>query len=138
MQQASPDTYSCLNKTLYFIGLSIPGFRFYAPIFRAPYPSIAYPCWDHSGRTVVRNLMNENITIVCGILPNSGDGLQCYQTACIQDLATLKSRNPKSLIRHTDINRYIKQNCDATTRILTTTTIQQLAEYVPESEGTQL
>ena len=138
MQQASPDTYTGLDKTLYFIGLSSPGFRFYAPVFRAPYPSIAYPCWDHSGRTVVRNLMNTNITIVCGILPNSGDGMQCYQTACIQDLATLKSRNPKSLIRHTDINRHIKQNCDATTRILTTTTIQQLAEYVPESKGTQL
>ena len=107
-------------------------------MFRAPYPSIAYPCWDHSGRTVVRNLMNENITIVCGILSNSGDGLQCYQTACIQDLATLKLRNPNSLIRHTDINRHIRQNCDATTRILTTTTIQQLAEYVPESKGTQL
>ena len=90
------------------------------------------------GRTTVRNLMNENITIVSGIPPNSGDGLQCYQTACIQDLATLKSRNPKSLIRHTDINRYVKQNCDATARILTTTTIQQLAEYVPESRDTQL
>ena len=138
MQQASPDTYSCLDKTLYFIGLSTPGFRFFAPVFRAPYPSIAYPCWDHSGRTVVRNLMKENLTIVCGILPNSGDGMQCYQTACIQDLATLKARYPKSLIRHTDINRHVKQNCDATTRILTTTTIQQLAEFVPESKGIQL
>lgn len=67
-----------------------------------------------------------------------GDGLQCYQTACIQDLATLKSRDPNSLIRHTDINRHIRQNCDATTRVLTTTTIQQLAERVPESKGTQL
>lgn len=42
MQQTTPDTYNCIDKTLYFIGLSIPGFRFYASIFRAPYPSIAY------------------------------------------------------------------------------------------------
>ena len=51
-----------------FIGLPLPNFVFYAPLLRSEYPSIAYPCWDHSARTVVRNLMNSNITIVCGEL----------------------------------------------------------------------
>ena len=75
IQLASPATYNCTGKTLDFIGLPISSFRFFAPIFRSPYPSIAYPCWDHPGRTVVRNIMNENITIVSGILPNNGDGM---------------------------------------------------------------
>ena len=135
---ASPSTYSNMNKIPMFIGLSMPDYCFFAPILRPPYPAIAYPCWDHSGRTVIRNLMSENITIVCGILPNGGDGMQCYQVATIDDLYTLKSRNPNSVVKHSDINRHIKQNCDATSRVLTEKVIQELAEYVPEAKGTQL
>lgn len=136
---ATPSTYSGLNKTPMFVGMSISNYRFYAPILRPPFSAIAYPCWDHSGRTVVRNLMNENITLVCGILPTAGHGeLQCYRTATIKDLHTLKKRNPNSIIKHSDINRHIKQNCDATSRLLTSNVIAELAQFVPESKGTQL
>ena len=135
---ATPSTYSVLDKAPMFIGLSSANYRFYAPIFRTPYPAIAYPCWDHSGRTVIRNLMNENITIVCGILPSTGDGIQCYQVASVNDIHTLKRRHPNSVVRHSDFNRYIKQNCDATSRFLTNKVIEELAEYVLESKGTQL
>ena len=137
---ASTPTFNAIlpsDMQMKFIGLPINEFRFFAPFFRT-YPSIAYPCWDHSSRTVLRNLMNDNITVVCGTIPNHGDGIQLYQTASIRDLHTLKSRFPNSNVRHSDINKYIKQNCDATTRVLTTTTIQELATHVPESKGTQL
>ena len=134
---ASPTTFLSNLPQVKFIGLPISGFRFFAPFLRT-YPSIAYPCWDHSGRSVVRNLMNEKITIVCSVLPDHGDGMQVYQTASIRDLHTLKSRNPSSFVRHSDINRHVKQNCDATARILTSTTIEELATFVPESKGTQL
>ena len=61
-----------------------------------------------------------------------------HQTACIQDLHTLKLRYPKALIKHTDITPHINQNCDATCRVLTDKTVQELATYVPEARGTQL
>ena len=132
---ATPSTYSNLNKIPALIGLSLPNYCFFAPILRPPYPAMAYPCWDHSGRTVIRNLMSENISIVCGI---DGDGIQCYQVATIDDLYTLKSRNPNSIVKHSDINRHIKQNCDATSRVLTDKVIHELAQYVPEAKGTRL
>ena len=69
---ASPATY---NEDIRYIGLPISSYRFYALILRPPHPSIAYPGWDHSRWTVVRNLMNMNVTLVCGKLPASGDGL---------------------------------------------------------------
>ena len=137
---ATPSTYMdhCPTHSIKFIGLPLPNFVFYAPFLRSEYPSIAYPCWDHSARTVVRNLMNSNITIVCGELTNSGDGMQCYRTATIHDLRALKNRHAGSIVKHSDINPFIKQNCDATTRILTTKTIEELSTHVPESKGTQL
>ena len=137
---ATPSTYSNLDKVPMFIGLSSHQYRFYAPILRPPYPAIAYPCWDHSGRTVLRTLMNEKITIVCGVLPSTSgvSGIQCYQIATINDLRTLKRRNPNSIVKHSDINRYVKQNCDLTARLLTDTVIEELPHYVPESKGTQL
>ena len=137
---ATPSTYTkhCPSTSVKFLGLPLPNFVFFAPFLRSEYPSIAYPCWDHSARTVVRNLMNSNITIVCGELENTSGGLQCYSTATIHDLHTLKSRYPASTVKHSDINPLIKQNCDATTRILTKTTISELHAHVPESKGTQL
>ena len=56
-----------LDKVPMFIGLSNPHYQLYAPIFRPPFPTIAYPCWNHSGRTVIKNLTNEDHN--CGILP---------------------------------------------------------------------
>lgn len=45
--------------------------------------------------------MNNNITIVCGVLPNSGDGLQQH------DLRTLKLQHPNAKVKHTDIIPHI-------------------------------
>ena len=137
LKLASPTTFIGLLPETHFIGLPVSNFFFFAPLLRS-YPSIAYPCWDHSSRTVLRNLMNDNITIVCSTIPNQGDGIQLYQTASIRDLHTLKNRLPNSSVQHSDINRNIKQNCDATTRVLTRATIEDLATHVPESRGTQL
>lgn len=66
------------------------------------------------------------------------DGLQHYSTATITDLHILKLRCPKAEIKHSDITPHIKQNCDATARILTQKTVDLLAAHVPESTGTQL
>ena len=78
------------------------------------------------------------IVIVSGIISNQGDGLQLYQMSSITDLHTLKNRYPNSSVRHSDINKHIKQKCDATTRVLTKQTIKDLAIHVSESKGTQL
>lgn len=134
---ASPATYHKYDSIKY-VGLPLSDYCFFAPVLRPPYPSIAYPCWDHSGRTVLRNLMNENITIVCAKLPASKDGMQHYLTASIQDLLSLKACKPNVTVKYSDIYPHIKQNCDATTRVLTKDTIQELAQHVPESKGTQL
>ena len=78
---ASPSTF-CFSE-VHYMGLPIKGFVFFAPILRSPYPSIAYPCWDHSSRTSVRNLMN-NISIVSETHAKFKDGLQHYSTATIK------------------------------------------------------
>lgn len=82
--------------------------------------------------------MNQNISIVAGMLPNSGDGIQQYSIATIQDLKTLKHRKPNCTIRYADITPQVKQNCDATVRVLSTSTLEDLSRYVPESGATQL
>lgn len=135
---ASPATYSSIDTPKVFVGLPIKDYRFFAPILRPPFPSIAYPCWDHSGRTVVRNLMNDNTTLVFGKLEATRDGMQRYLTASIQDLNALKACNSGINLKYSDINPHIKQNCDATVRIISQNIIQKLAEHVPESTGTQL
>ena len=121
-----------------FLGLPRKDFTFFAPFLRPRFPSIAYPCWDHSSRTSVRNLMNSNISIVAGILPSGEDKVQRYSVASIHDLLTLKLRHPNAAVRHADITPHIKQNCDATVRVISALTIQQLGTHVPESQGTQL
>lgn len=125
IQLSTPCTF--VNPHLKFI---VNGFGFYAPFLRA-FPFIAYLCRDHSGRTVLRNLMNRNTTIVCGT-----------RRRCTNISNSLHWRPSDTKInaniKHSDINRNIKQNCDATARVLTTLTIQHLATFVPESKGTQL
>lgn len=71
----SPSTYynhmeHVVYSSLDFLGLPRDDFMFLAPFLRASYPSIAYPCWDRSGRTAVRNLMNTGINIVAEVLPS--------------------------------------------------------------------
>ena len=69
------------------------GFVFFSPFLRPDFPSIAYPCWDHSGRTLLRNLMNSKISVVAGILPDSQDCIKKYKIASISDLLALKEEN---------------------------------------------
>ena len=67
---ASPSTYAEAGLEITFIGLQRNDFSFFAPILQPSYPTIAYPCWDHSSRTSVCNLMNGNISIVSDELEN--------------------------------------------------------------------
>ena len=99
------------------------GFVFYASILREV-PSITYPCWDHSGRTSIRNLMNENIKIVCEVLPPGN--IQKYSFATIYDLKALKAKSPTRRIRHADITPHVRQNCDATVRVISKSTVDAL------------
>ena len=77
---------------------------FFAPLLRVSNASIAYPCWDHSGRTVLRNLMNARISIVAEVLPMVGAcTYQECKIASIKDLLLLKSLHPNSVVKHSDI-----------------------------------
>ena len=115
---ASPSTYVLSELSLSFLGLSRQDYFFFAPFLRQAYPSIAYPCWDHSGRTVLRNLINDRLTLVCGNFGGTTNGFQRYQTADVQDLRKLKLCNPSSSIKFADITPHVKQNCDATSRVI--------------------
>lgn len=132
---ASPLTYQNLDNTIKFIGLKKKGFAFYAPILKAM-PSIAYPCWDHSGRTSIRNLMNENIKIVCEVMPPNN--IQQYSFATIHDLKALKTKSPTCTIRHADITPHIRQNCDATVRVISKATVEGLKQHMPEAKAIRL
>ncbi len=135
---ASPSTYELPELSLTFLGLPRDDYYFFAPFLRRAYPSIAYPCWDHSSRTVLRNLMNGRLTLACGKLGGTTDGFQRYRTADIQDLRKLKMRNPSSSIKFADITPLVKQNCDATSRVICQRVVEDLKTFVPGSEGTQL
>lgn len=130
---ASPSTFQNFDNQIKFVGLKMKGFVFYAPILREV-PSIAYPCWDHSGRTSIRNLMNENIKIVCEVLPPSN--IQKYSFATIHDLKALKAKSPNCKIRHADITPHMRQNCDATVRVISKATVEALKEHMPEAKAT--
>ena len=132
---ASPSIFQNLNERIKFVGLKMKGFVFYAPILRE-IPSIAYPCWDHSGRTSIRNLMNESIKIVCEVLPSGN--IQKYSFATIYDLKALKARSPTCKIRHADITPHVRQNCDATVRVISKSTVDALKEHIPEAKATRL
>ena len=135
---ATPSDYLVEHK-ISFLGLKLKGYFLFAPFFRNNYPSIAYACWDHSGRTVLRNLMNPNRTIIAGIQESSDSITVKYKgIATVQDLHQLKRVFPDSVIKHGDISTRIHQNCDATTRVLTNTVITELQAHVPASNATQL
>ena len=135
---ATPSGYLVEHK-ISFLGLKLNGFNLYAPFFRSNFPSIAYACWDHSGRTVLRNLMNKNRIIIAQIQESSGSiAIEYKSIATVQDLHQLKRVFPASIIKHGDISTRMHQNCDATTRVLTKTVITELQEHVPASNATQL
>ena len=133
---ASPTTF-LRELNIKYVGLPRKDFIFYAPVLRNGYPSIAYPCWDHSGRTVLRNLMNQKLTITASI-SNQGDHISKAKVASIRDLHLLKHLKPTCTIKYADISYLIKQNCDATSRVLSQKAVDELASSVPDSEGTQL
>ena len=137
---AMPKTYKSLDctKDIKFISLNTQGFIFYALILRKKYPSIAYPCWDHSSRTSLTNLMNENVKIVAEILPETSDGIKKYSIATIQDLKAMKLKHPGSKVRHADITSHVRQNCDATARVLSRSTIDDLSTIIPSAKATKL
>ena len=66
-------------------------------------------------------------------------GFQQYQTADIQELRNLKMFQPSTCsIKYADITQEIKQNCDATSRVINQKVVVGLKAFVPGSEGTQL
>ena len=135
---ATPSGYLVTHK-ISFLGLKLKGYHLFAPFFRNNYPSIAYACWDHSGRTVLRNLTNQNRTIIAEIQESSDSIAVEYKSiATVQDLHQLKRVFPASIIKHGDISTRMHQNCDATTRVLTNTVITELQAHVPASNATQL
>ena len=111
-------------------------FCIFCPFIRSDFPSIAYPCWDHSARTVLRNLVKKNIQLVSGVLPGTDDSIQQYQIASFYDLLKLKRAVPNCSIRYTDITPCIKQNCDATSRVLTKRTVEHLPKSILGSSAT--
>ena len=139
LKLASP-TECLVSQGIHFLGLQCKDYYLFAPFFRESFPSIAYACWDHSARTVVRNLVNHNRSIVTEIKQNSGPmvRVQLRNTASVQDLLHLKQVHPACTIKYGDVSPYIRKNCDATSRILTQNVIDELKTYVPGSSGTQL
>ena len=82
--------------------------------------------------------MNDKLTLVCGVLPDTKDCIKKYHIASILDLTRLKRKEKNCGFKFSDVTPHIKQNCDATSRVLTQQTIQHLAVLVPESTATQL
>ena len=53
-------------------------------------------------------IMNSNITLVRGVIPDSKDQIKKYQIASISDLLALKRKTPNCGLRHSDITPRIK------------------------------
>jgi len=138
VRNASPDTYNSLQPDVKFVGLNLDDFVYFAPVLHTGYPCISYPFWDHSSRTSVRNLMNLKIQIVAEVLANVKDGYSKYTLATIQNLKTLKCNNPNSKVRYADITPHVKQNCNATVRVISKRIIDELEKHVPTAHGTIL
>ena len=138
IKNASPNTYKNLQTDLKFLGLDADDFVYFAPVLCSGYPCISYPCWDHSSRTSVRNLMNQNIQIVAKVLIDEKDGFTKYTLASIQDMKTLKCSNSNAKVRYADITPHVKQNCDATIRVISKNTIDESGKHVPTAHGTIL
>lgn len=76
------------------------GLEFYTPVLHRGYPSIAYPCWDHCGRTSIRNLMNDKAHIVMKLkrkFKNSYQLQRKYNYTCKHHCGLLNHFKIKSL-----------------------------------------
>ena len=56
----------------------------------------------------------------------------------VQDLKALKAKNPSCKIRHVDITPHVHQNCDATVRVISKTTVEDLKTHIPQANTTCL
>ena len=66
LKLATPSQF-LITKGVVFLSLQRKDYYLFAPFVHSSYPSIAYACWDHSGRTVLRNLINRERTIVAEV-----------------------------------------------------------------------
>ena len=84
---ATPSDYEVMDGRVEFLGMTMKEFVFYAPVLWKGFPSIAYPCWVHCGRTSLHNLMNKRIQIVAEIILNTmagaSDGFAKYSMATV-------------------------------------------------------
>ena len=108
---ATPSSCSVLAVQPRFIGLNQADFIFFAPFLRPGFPSIAYPYWDHSSRTSLKNLMNEKVQIVSGKLANKGNGVQQYHIATVHGLQLLNNISPMSTL-HPTFDRTVMQRSE--------------------------
>ena len=81
--------------------------------------------------------MNENIKIVAEVIPCT-DGNLKYSMATVQDLRDLKKTNPNSIIRQADVTPHVRQNCDATVRVLSQKAIKEIKTFLPSAKVTHL
>ena len=81
--------------------------------------------------------MNNKLTLTAG-QSSTTCGIKNANVATIQDLHLLKKRNPKYPVRYGDITPILRQNCDATSRVLTQDVTEALASSVVGSKATQL
>ena len=110
-----------IDHQLSFISLQLKGYCLLAQFFCKESPSIVYACWDHLGRTVLRNLMNCNRTLIAEVQEKDdslANGFEYKSTASIHDLHHLKRVFLASTIKRGDINIHVHQNCDATARAM--------------------
>ena len=68
----------------------------------------------------------------------SADSIETTRTASIQDLHLLKRVNPATVVKYGDISRHVRQNCDATSCVLTNQVIVDLDRCIPGSTAMQL
>lgn len=81
--------------------------------------------------------MNIKLTLTAG--HNDTDcGIRNALIATIQDLHLLKTNNPNYPVKYSDITPFLRQNCDATSRVLTQDVVEALASSVVGSKATQL
>ena len=50
----------------------------------------------------------------------------------------LKSKIPGCKIKHADITPHVRQNCDATVRVISQATVEELKTYIPQANATRL
>ena len=81
--------------------------------------------------------MNKKINMIASV-DSSGGHISKAKVTSIQDLHLLKHLKPTCTIKYADISSLNKQNCDATSRVLSQKAVDELAANVPDTKGTRL